>query len=351
MPRMNVDRPIEVKAEERVIDDLKFDLKNIRFFHLPEEKRPRTTEEIRNWLWENMGESIRRLYNSIVNSRGLHEELFIRPDGTVVEGNERLACLLRAREQAAEGKLNGTPPEAFEKVDVKVFPAGTPERSIKIWLARLHVVGKDQWKLVNQAGLVTELVDELGSQDDVATLIGLSKTTVNQLVRAYATFREFRANYSDADPEKFSYFVELHKAKDLSTWFNEDPANRAKFHTWVATDKLNATGAKDCRRLMAVLEDTDARKEFLAPGGDMRQALYVLDSKDPTFRSPTLKVVQKAIEALLSMGTDEKLEIAEDRGKSDLMSRLQTVTEVILEEIENLPSRARELKLGTGRRK
>ena len=80
---------------------------------------------------------------------------------------------------------------------------------------------------------------------------------------------------------------------------------------------------------MEVLKDQDARKAFLAPGGDMQQATYMLQSKEPTFRAPTLKAVQKTIDALLAMGTDEKIEIAKDSAKMDLLRRLQTVAEVI----------------------
>jgi hypothetical protein len=306
MPRMHIDRIVDVTSETWDIERLKFDPNNVRLAHISASKRPKSPDEIAAYLWGHMGDNIKRLYASIVNSRGLHEELYVMPDGTVVEGNERLTCLWRAIRMASEHKLNGINPEVFKRVEVKVFPEGTPERTIKIFLARLHVVGKDEWKLINQAQLVGSLVDEIG-QEETATQIGMSKTTVNQLVKANKTFDEFRERFSDeadADPELFSYFVELHKAKALAEWLEQKDANRNHFFLWVASHKLNATGAKDCRRLMEVLNDADANAAFVAPGGDMKRALLVLDSKDLTFGSTTLKAAEKLHTLLLEMGTD-----------------------------------------------
>src|SRR5579862_6223395 len=94
---------VEVELAWVHIDLLKFDPTNPRVaFRLKSsgEKNP-SQDFLRDLLWED--DDVKALKNSIELYGGLIEAIIVTNDGTVLEGNCRLACLLKLRE-AAEAK-------------------------------------------------------------------------------------------------------------------------------------------------------------------------------------------------------------------------------------------------------
>lgn len=336
MPRIRTDaaKPVRVTASDRwPLSRLKLDFENVRLAHLPLQKRPKGERELEEFVWDQDG--TKTLYQSIKAAQGLNEPLFVRPDGTVIEGNERLVSLRRLRREQLDGKIRA-PDDAFDPVDVEIFPDGMSREEELILLARWHVGGKDQWRALNQAEVLYKLHHEYGYQiGRIADLVRMTKARVGQRISAYRRTKEFHAATGTDDPKYYSFLEELERKRDLRNWVDSSDANKQQLFDWIVGGRFNEWGPLDIRRLWDVLQDEDSKAAFANNGGDMKRALAVLRRKDPAYGSPVFQALAGAINAIREMPRSELTAIPRDENKK----------RVLLELRDELASLLRDLKI------
>src|SRR5262249_39357082 len=133
-------------------------------------------EALEETLWRDP--DVRGLYTQVLANEGLVERIILREDYTVVEGNCR-AVVYR--------KLHETNPDdpRWAKVPARILP-DVGERKIAVLLGEMHVAGKNTWTPFEKAGHVYKMHRELAiTQDEIAQMLRMSKSRVNQLIRAF----------------------------------------------------------------------------------------------------------------------------------------------------------------------
>lgn len=238
-------------------------------------------------LWEDP--EVRRLYSQIMANGGLIERIIVREDHRVAEGNCRTVVYRKLREKFPDDVR-------WRHIPARVLPRDFGERDTAILLGEMHVAGKNSWTAFEKAGHLHRLHTEFAlTQKEIAQRLRMSKSKVNQLIRAFDLMRDkFLARFPGKSAVyKFSYFAELFKKPDLREWIKEDTAQE-EFVSWVGESKI--TQGSQVRELPRILDNPQA-KEALSTDG-FTAAQDVLAKDDPALTSPLLKTLKDASEAL-----------------------------------------------------
>jgi len=247
-------REYVVQRGPKPLSELSFDPRNQRIQYALRAKGvdplKATQEQIRETLTEYEKQHIDSLYWSIREAGGLLEPLVVRHDGLVLEGNCRLAALMRLCKEE--------PNESFCEPVCEVLPAAFDEEARLMYLGDCHVAGKQQWDPYEIADHIYKMTQLGKSEEFVARSLRMSKTTVSRYVNSFQTHTEFlRENSDPANVHKWSYFFEFEKKKPLREHVKENPAFRERFFRWVRDGKI--TGMQ-VREIPELLGDTDALK-------------------------------------------------------------------------------------------
>jgi hypothetical protein len=102
----------------------------------------------------------------------------------VREGNRRLACLKRLKEEAHNEGIEGYPPDKFDKVSCAILPDNITEEDIMIFMGQLHVSGRKEWPTHDKAWLVWWMNGGNSKMpySEIAKLLGMSKATVQKTI-------------------------------------------------------------------------------------------------------------------------------------------------------------------------
>jgi hypothetical protein len=247
----------------------------------------------------NMPE-VKALRKDIEKNGGLRERVILQENGSgklkAIEGNCRMVCL-----QSLHHK-DPTEPK-WKKVPSRILPKDLDPRQIAILLSDFHVAGKIAWKAHEKAGQVYHMANELHmTQDDIATYLRTSKSTVNRLNQAYQFMvdRFLKIDdekYSKLGERKWSYFEELFKQQDLRELMKKDTDFSDDFCRWVGDGRL-PEGA-DVRELATVLKHSQAAKKFRE--GPVQTALTearkLVEAAEPEQGSDFFKLLAKFREA------------------------------------------------------
>lgn len=265
--------PTEVEYAEVDISFLKLDLKNPRFKH----KKFTSESELEKAIW--IESSTRELFLSILESKGISEPLFIREDGTVVEGNRRVVCLRKLKEGIGT-EFVVFPKEGYQKIPVYIIPKKIPPVTVDILLARLHVAGKKQWSALNQAEHVYNLrMRHKLTFDKIARLLPMGKGKVLQKFWSYKETKEFLDRYSAQSIQTYSFFEEAYKKKNIRE-FVESNRGKIEFYQWILNEKFNETGAKDIRKFSDFFENEKLINIFKTKGFKDASLEYELQKRE-----------------------------------------------------------------------
>jgi len=284
-------RKIAVRNEEAPLERLRLDPRNPRIANtvaLRFDTSRQFETMIEDLLWSDP--EVRDLYRQVLVNQGLVERIIVKPDYTVVEGNCRLVVYRKLRQ-------NQPHEPRWSKVPSRMLPEEISEREVALLLAQLHVQGKNKWSPFEKAGHVFRLHrDFVLTQDEIAVRLRMSKSKVNQMIRAFEAMRTvYLARYSDpASVHKFSYFEELFKKPDLREWASS-AQNIQRFAGWVGDEKLSQ--GMQVRDLPTILANAEALAA-LEKGGYL-EARKVLEKDDPRLSSPLFKTMAEMTEALL----------------------------------------------------
>jgi hypothetical protein len=302
---------IEVELAMVHLEDLKFDRSNPRVaFRLKSanEENP-SQEHMEQLLWGD--DNVKKLKNSIELYGGLIEALIVANDGTVLEGNCRLACLRKLHEGAVKAGNDDSP---WRHVKARVLAPGIDRSTIELLLGELHFAGKNEWTAFEQASHIYQMVysgDE--TVEELAKRYRTSKSYVVAKNRAYMLMRDkFVPLVAEVKKEEgseiknpdryWSWFEEFYKTCKPTPAGKEPKANRVydgeeledKFCRWVAGGKLPR--AENVRKLPKILDHKAAMKIFEEK--DLDAALKVIEKDDPTMNSKLWKQIQTTAELL-----------------------------------------------------
>lgn len=243
---------------------------------------------------------MRSLERDIERNGGLRERVILQNTGErrlkAVEGNSRLVCLRSLHNKYPSDRR-------WAEVAARILPGDVDPKHVAILLADFHVAGKIQWKAHEKAGQVYRMHTELGMpQDDIAVYLRTSKTTVNRLLQAYSFMVDRflkidEEKYSTDGEQKWSYFEELFKQKELRAELKHNPEFGDDFCRWVGENRFQPV---DVRSLPSVLRNAEARKKLekgTTPFGEVTKAV---EAAEPEHGSDFFKLLAKVRQACTS---------------------------------------------------
>jgi hypothetical protein len=291
-------RKVAVRNEEIPITRVRLDPQNPRIANtiaLRFEAKGNFEPVIEELLWSD--KEVHDLYRQVLVNRGLIERIIVTPDSTVVEGNCRVIVYRRLHRDFPGDRQ-------WTHIPSRVLPEEITKREIALLLAQLHVQGKNEWSSFEKAGHVYRLHKEFVlTQDEIAVRLRMSKSKVNQLIRAFEAMRTvFLPKYPDpANVHKFSYFEELFKKPELREWAMTETDAVQRFSDWIGTGKLShGVQVRDLPTIFANLQVMAAFEQ-----GGYSEAKKVLEEYDPSISSPLFRKMIEMTEALREARLDD----------------------------------------------
>ncbi|MBV9762064.1 MAG: hypothetical protein JO340_15985 [Acidobacteriaceae bacterium] len=296
------DTQVEVELAEVDLSDLKFDPTNPRVaFRLSTSGKPATQDELENLLWQDS--EVRALKNSIGIYGGLIEAIIVANDGTVLEGNCRLASVKKLNDEAKRQDPR------WQKVKARILAPGIDRPKVEVLLGELHFAGKNQWSPFEQAAHLYAMSQRGESERQLAGRYRQSQSYISAKLRAYALMRDkfvpLATNTKLDNPDRYwSWFEEFYKTckpskagSEKPTRVYDGPALEEKFSEWVVNKKLPK--AEQVRKLVTILENPAAMKVFEKSGID--RAMEAVAEDDPTINSKLWKQLQTTADMLTHM--------------------------------------------------
>lgn len=290
---------VQVESVDLSLDQVKLDPRNPRIANTVSisisdhgDKLQKKLEEL---LWQD--DDVRNLYRQVLANRGLVERIIVRQDGSVVEGNCRTVVYRKLREKRPTER-------EWKHIPARILPPDIADREVAILLGEMHVAGKNTWTAFEKAGHVYRMHSDFAlTQDEIAVRLRMSKSKVNQLIRAFDLMKnKFLPQYpGPSSIRKFSHFEELYKKPPLRDWISSGPANEAQFVEWVGTGKLDQ-GAQ-VRELPSILEDDLALKALTDEG--FAAAQRVLAEDNPAITSKLFRKMVEMTDALRKAQLDD----------------------------------------------
>ena len=292
-------RKVRVQNVDLPLEDVRLDPRNPRIANTVAvsitEEGPALQKRLENLLWED--DDVRDLYRQVLINKGLVERIIVRPDGTAVEGNCRTVVYRKLREKYRNDLR-------WQRIPARRLPDDFGDREIAILLGEMHVAGKNTWTAFEKAGHVYRMHKDFAlTQDEIAQRLRMSKSKVNQLIRAFDVMKnQLLPRYpGPASIKKFSHFEELFKKPPLRDWVASDSTAEARFVEWVGTGKL--LQGVHVRDLPAILESEDAVKALSEEG--FAAAQRVLAEDNPAINSKLFRRMLEMTEALRKAQLDD----------------------------------------------
>ncbi len=290
---------VQVESVDLPLDEVSLDPRNPRIantvsFSISDEGE-RLQRKLEELLWKD--DDVRDLYRQVLINKGLVERIIVRQDGSVVEGNCRTVVYRKLREKRPSER-------EWKLIPARILPPDIGDRDVAILLGEMHVAGKNTWTPFEKAGHVYRMHSDFAlTQDEIAVRLRMSKSKVNQLIRAFDMMKnKYLPKYpGPASSRKFSYFEELYKKPPLRDWISSTPAAEDQFVDWVGTGKLDQ-GAQ-VRDLSSILEDEDAVKALTVEGFAAAQRLLAEDN--PAITSKLFRRMVEMTDALKKAQMDD----------------------------------------------
>ena len=148
----------------------------------------------------------------------------------VLEGNRRVATLKHLqqahKEQAIDlGKLK---PEIFSQIPVVVFTE-SQEGEHHIIMGLKHVSGNKKWPVLNQAQLISDLINKHHwTEEDACDSLGITKIELRRNLRTVALIEEYKkSDYGDQfQTDMFGIFREIITSTAIKSWIVWDDEAR-----------------------------------------------------------------------------------------------------------------------------
>lgn len=296
---------IEIPVEHKKIklDDVLLDPSNPRIQHAVKKVHKNGKigqEELRKLILDLPG--VPELFKSIRDNGGAHEPIYVRPDGTIIEGNCRAASYLKLHAINREDKR-------WQAIQA-VFVPKISDRQVAILQGQYHVVGKNKWQAYEKAGHLHRMRYQLGMDEKtIARTLGMHERDVIRDLTAYDTMTNklLPKIKSGNGLDKWSFVQELYKRKDLQE-YRAKPGNVDEFVSLVVTKKLKQ--GTDVRKLAKILKHKDAVKVLKKQ--DVETAMSVVGKADPTADSGAFRKLKEAAVLLRDLPSKELQRLREN---------------------------------------
>jgi len=304
---------VRVRNENVPLDKVHLDPTNPRIAHTFALERTGSSDSLERRLEERLwaDPDVHDLLKQVQANGGLIERIIVRDDLTVVEGNCRTVVYRKLRQRLPREL-------AWHHIPARVLPGDIGARDIAILLGEMHVAGKNTWSPFEKAGHIFRMHKEhMLTQDEIAARLRISKSKVNQLVRA---FDAMKTRYLPRFPgreaiRKFSHFDELFRNSQLRDWA-VDPVNVDRFAQWVGEGRIGP--AIQVRALPSILNNAAAYKAFLGSG--FIAAQKVVEAENPALTSPLFKAMVDLTKMLEEARMDDITRLR--KGASDSAQRI-----------------------------
>lgn len=177
----------------------------------------------------------------------------------VLEGNRRISALKALRTDYLNhldiGKLDKS---IFSNVPVVTY-SDNSESDFYVLTGLKHIEGNKKWPTVNQAQLVSDLVNKYNlSEDEVISKLGTSKIKVRRYIRTLSLIRQYvESDYGDQfTSDMYSIFEEIIKRPSIKDWIKWDD------------DLKKATNTRNLERLFSWLSREEIRDDDLDEEGN-----------------------------------------------------------------------------------
>jgi ParB-like nuclease family protein len=310
------DRDVPFERARLAVDQLTLDPMNPRIQYLiGRQPEPVTQERLDELLWAK--DQVKGLAQSIKQNGGVYDPLIVqKQDGRylVREGNSRTVATRHVAEQHPED-------DRYSTVPAMVFDEELADDDLAVLLADMHVTGKIRWDAYEQAKHVSTLYDVHGKTYDwLATHLRLSKSRITQDLKAYRWTTDYLTDNPDPrNLEKFAFFQELARKKELAERYGEDFEFQQQFKRWLAEGKLN--DSKQVRDLTSILANDQAMKVLGEEG--YPAAAGVLIREDPALGSDLYDSVKRATEKLAKAPADEIRDLSTNKQKLLMLRSLR----------------------------
>lgn len=232
--------------------DLRFYPENPRIHSLVYAENPNPSQEyIQEILCKK--EHVRNLKDSIVTNGGLIEPVIVRKvngENIVLEGNSRLA---------AYRMLASSDPIKWKQMKCNVFLEEISDSEVFVLLGQLHIIGKTDWSLFEQAGYLYRTKESTGnSVEDIAKMLGLKSSEAKRLYDIY----KYMVEVNDTQASHWSYYEVLLKTnafkkyKQIEPKFEEVIVKKIKNEEFQAIElrdklgKIAKDGSKDSSKII-----------------------------------------------------------------------------------------------------
>lgn len=290
---------IQVQSVELPLERVRLDPRNPRIANTVAlsltEEGDALQRKLESLLWEDG--DVRDLYRQVQINKGLVERIIVRQDGSVVEGNCRTVVYRKLRQKHPADPT-------WRQIPARLLPADIGARDVAILLGEMHVAGKNTWTPFEKAGHVYRLHEDFAlTQDEIAQRLRMSKSKVNQMIRAFDVMKnKYLPKYpGPASSRKFSYFEELYKKPQLRDWVANTPGGEDLFVDWVGKDKIEQ--GVHVRDLPAILEDKDAVTALTKDG--YAAAQRVIEEDNPALTSKLFRRMVDMTESLRKAQLDD----------------------------------------------
>jgi hypothetical protein len=286
------DQKVLVEHRDMPLEAVKLDPHNPRIQHAVKQKFPNreiTQEELRKLILDQPGVS--DLFRSIRDNGGISDPIHVRPDGSIIEGNCRVASYLKLNSISKNDPRWQTIPA--------IFVSSITSRQAAVLQGQFHVAGKNKWSAYEKAGHLHFMKNTLHMDEKaIAVTMRMTEKEVLKDLQAYTMMTEkvLPQMQGGSGLDKWSFVEEFCKRKGLED-YRTKPANVDEFVSMVV-DKRLKKGA-DVRKLEKVLKNPAAVKTLKKQ--DVDAALAVVGKSDPTADSTTFNKLKKVTTLLQRM--------------------------------------------------
>jgi hypothetical protein len=257
---------------------------------------------------------------------GIYDPIIVRHNGTVVEGNTRLAALR---------VLHGTnrEDERWKTAPITRLPADVPENLIEMLMANFHIAGKTMWRPASQADQIYRLVKELGVPlQQVADETRMTTREVEHYLSAYEylihevlpeAVKNGSTDWQQILESKFSHALELMKGKKLKS-IRDDPAARKDLAKLIAHNKIKGAEVRKLPEIISDKRTTDIlNKDGFKAASDARK------QADPTADSRLIKSMRNTTDLLNSMTQSDIALFKQHASAKEALQNLASAVDVL----------------------
>lgn len=266
-------KEFNLEQQELLQSELKFYPENPRIYSWLTTENP-TQKEIEELLKSK--DYVKELKNSISTNGGLIEPvLVVEKEGekVVLEGNSRLA---------AYRILAGQDPIKWARIKCSILPSDITDAEIFLLLGQLHIIGKTDWSLFDQAGyLYRTKLSTNKTVEEIAKMIGIKESDAKKLYEVY----EYMVQNKDTQASHWSYYEVLLRTNGLRGYRANNSKFEEKIVSQIKEESFQAIELRDKLGAIAKDKTKDAKKimtRFIDGELDLNEAyeLYHDTGKD-----------------------------------------------------------------------